>query len=250
MALGEKLRNARLDARLTTAQVATATRMKLQIVEDIEREDFRRMAAPIYAKGFIRLYAAKVGLDPAPLVEEYVARYVNPVPADTSQRKTPVLQAPKKVEPVPVEPKVAPEVKEQDLFVEPPKPPAAPVVPEVEEGPPRQKVDWAKIGGNVKEFCSGTVVYWRKRAREVQDHFRSLRDPWRKRELSLPMIRFVESPAKWFSVAVGVLIIFILLMSTITRVFHRPSKGNVPPPAQETREHLRLAAEPPAPYFD
>ena len=30
----------------------------------MERDDFSRMAAPIYAKGFIRLYAEYLGLDP------------------------------------------------------------------------------------------------------------------------------------------------------------------------------------------
>ena len=99
MALGEKLRNARLNAKLTTAQIAAATRMKVQIVEDIEREDFRRVAAPIYGKGFIRLFAEKVGLDPEPLVEEYIGRFVNPVQIQLATEKANVLQPSKKLEP-------------------------------------------------------------------------------------------------------------------------------------------------------
>ena len=64
MALGEQLREAAHAARsLTASEVAAATRMKVQIVEAIEQEDFSKIAAPIYGKGFIKLYAEHVGLD-------------------------------------------------------------------------------------------------------------------------------------------------------------------------------------------
>lgn len=78
MALGSKLKNARLDRGLTASEVAAVTRMKVQMIEDIEREDFSKVAATIYGKGFIRLYAEQVGLDPAPLIEEYLTRFVAP----------------------------------------------------------------------------------------------------------------------------------------------------------------------------
>lgn len=76
MALGAKLKAARLEKGLTTSQVASATRMKIQIVEDIEREDFSKIAAVIYGKGFIRLYAEQVGLNPGPLIEDYLTHHV------------------------------------------------------------------------------------------------------------------------------------------------------------------------------
>ena len=75
MSIGEQLRNARVARGLTASQVALATRMKVQTVEAIEQEDFSRIAAPIYAKGFIKLYAQCVGLDPGPLIEEYTTRF-------------------------------------------------------------------------------------------------------------------------------------------------------------------------------
>ncbi|MCL1888141.1 MAG: helix-turn-helix domain-containing protein, partial [Kiritimatiellaeota bacterium] len=71
MALGTILREARERQNLTPAQVAETTRMMQQIVEDLEVENFRRIAAPIYGKSFIKMYAACVGLDPAPLIEEF-----------------------------------------------------------------------------------------------------------------------------------------------------------------------------------
>ncbi len=73
MALGAALRQARTDKGLSASEVAKATRMKVQIVEDLENEDFHRIAAPIYGKGFIRLYAELVGLDNGPLIDEYMA---------------------------------------------------------------------------------------------------------------------------------------------------------------------------------
>ena len=65
--VGAILREAREKKGLSTSEVALATRMKVQIVEEIEHDDFSRIAAPIYAKGFIKLYAECVGVDPMPL---------------------------------------------------------------------------------------------------------------------------------------------------------------------------------------
>lgn len=75
MPLGQDLRTARLNRRLTLSQVAERTRVKLKLLEAIENEDFGAMPAPIYAKGFIRLYAECVGLDPHQLIDEYVTRF-------------------------------------------------------------------------------------------------------------------------------------------------------------------------------
>ena len=78
MALGETLKQARLSRGLTLAQVAAATQIPAHLLDEIEKEDFRRIAAPIYGKGFIRMYARFLGLDPQPLIEEYSARITPP----------------------------------------------------------------------------------------------------------------------------------------------------------------------------
>ena len=70
--LGQILKEAREKKGVTASQAAAATRMKIQTVEALERDDFSRMAAPMYSKGFIKLYAEYLGLDPAPLVREYM----------------------------------------------------------------------------------------------------------------------------------------------------------------------------------
>ncbi len=58
---GETLRNAREAKGLTCSQVASQTHMLVQIVEEMEREDFHRIPAPIYGRGFVRLFAECVG---------------------------------------------------------------------------------------------------------------------------------------------------------------------------------------------
>jgi len=72
MAIGPILQGARLKKQLTASQIAEMTRMKVQIVDDLEHDDFHRIAATIYGKGFIRLFAECVDLDPAPLIADYM----------------------------------------------------------------------------------------------------------------------------------------------------------------------------------
>lgn len=75
MSFGETLRAARETKGMTCSEVAKKTRLLVQIVEEMEQEDFHRIAAPIYGRGFVRLYAQCVGLDPAPLVAEFMEIY-------------------------------------------------------------------------------------------------------------------------------------------------------------------------------
>jgi transcriptional regulator with XRE-family HTH domain len=75
MAFGEILRNARLQKGLTPSDVAESTHMLVQVVEGLEQEDFRRIAAPIYGRGFVKLYAELLELDPEPLIDDFMNLY-------------------------------------------------------------------------------------------------------------------------------------------------------------------------------
>jgi len=75
MSMGEILRTAREQRAVTTSTAAEATHMKVQILEDLENEDFRGIAAPIYGRGFVKLYAEYLELDAAPLVREFMDLY-------------------------------------------------------------------------------------------------------------------------------------------------------------------------------
>ena len=73
MSLGEKLRSAREQAGLSVEDVVNATKMTRTQVEGLEANDYRAFSAPVYTKGFIKIFARAVGLEPEPLVKEYLA---------------------------------------------------------------------------------------------------------------------------------------------------------------------------------
>lgn len=73
MAFGEILKNRRLELGWTQEYIAERTHMMTKTIEFLETEDVRKIPAPIYGRGFIRQYCAVLGLDPQPLVEEYMA---------------------------------------------------------------------------------------------------------------------------------------------------------------------------------
>lgn len=80
MAFGEILRNARVQKGLTPSDVAESTHMLVQVVEGLEKEDFRRIAAPIYGRGFVKLYAELLELDPEPLISDFMNLYSGACP--------------------------------------------------------------------------------------------------------------------------------------------------------------------------
>ncbi len=71
MSLGSILKQARERQGLSVAQVAEQTHMIHQLIEDLERDDFHRITASIYGRGFIKLFAECVGEEPGPLVREF-----------------------------------------------------------------------------------------------------------------------------------------------------------------------------------
>ena len=77
-ALGPQLKAGRERKGVPASQAAAATRMKVQTIEALEREDFARIPAPMYVKGFIKIYAEYLGLDPAPLLLDYQKRHAPP----------------------------------------------------------------------------------------------------------------------------------------------------------------------------
>ncbi|MEU9864962.1 helix-turn-helix domain-containing protein [Streptomyces sp. NPDC047971] len=71
--IGRALQQARIAAGLTVDEVSASTRVRIPIVHAIEEDDFTRCGGDVYARGHIRTLARAVGLDPAPLVEQYDA---------------------------------------------------------------------------------------------------------------------------------------------------------------------------------
>lgn len=108
---GKTLRDAREAKGYTIGQIAEVTRLMPSMVEDLEKENFSRIAAPIYGRGFVKLYCEAVGLDPKPLVAEFmeifsgnrdVAIKERPISnqAETTPPEAPVVEAPVATPPV------------------------------------------------------------------------------------------------------------------------------------------------------
>lgn len=82
--IGQILKAARERRQISITDVAVATKMTSAFVKAIEANDFDALVAPVYARGFIKLYAACVGLDPMPLLTQF----------DVSSRAVPALAPP------------------------------------------------------------------------------------------------------------------------------------------------------------
>lgn len=140
MEFGKSLREAREAKGYTTAQIAETTHMLVSIVEGLEKEDFSRIAAPIYGRGFVKLYCEAVGLEAKPFVEEFM-EIMN------GNRGVTIKERPIEM-PAPVQDAVPPPppAAEQDLFTQ--EPASHEPLPAVEPPPT------AKPQANISRYAS------------------------------------------------------------------------------------------------
>lgn len=73
--IGKQFKAAREAKGVSEAEAGSATKTLTKVITAMEADDFSGMAAPTYAKGFIRLYAEYLDLDPQPLIEEYTQKH-------------------------------------------------------------------------------------------------------------------------------------------------------------------------------
>lgn len=166
---GLTLRQAREAKGLSIAKIAEKTHMMSSIVEDLENERFTKIVAPIYGRGFVKLYCNAVGLDPKPMIEEFMAIYsgrrqpmikergsapviasapITPAPAPTSEpipapAPEPIAPAPEPIAPAPIQEAPAPEESSfsyQDDFFEAPKTLPKPTFHAPEAPAPKEKL--------------------------------------------------------------------------------------------------------------
>jgi cytoskeletal protein RodZ len=71
LGIGERLRTARQALGLSLEEVETATRIRLSYLDALEREAFTELPNPAYVKGFLRSYAAHLGIPAAELLQAY-----------------------------------------------------------------------------------------------------------------------------------------------------------------------------------
>ncbi len=115
--IGQKLKAAREDQRLTIEKVFEATRIRVQYLQALEDDDLSVMPSPVQARGYLRNYAEFLGLDVAKLLEELRSEKAQQSPevvigpADVVEAEATLPSEPTSVnEPPPIE-EIAPPIK-------------------------------------------------------------------------------------------------------------------------------------------
>lgn len=79
---GRYLQAVRIEKQISLKQVAEETRIRLAILEAIEREDLAHLPPDVFTVGFLRAYAQAIGADGPEAVQRYRARRrLRPTPA-------------------------------------------------------------------------------------------------------------------------------------------------------------------------
>ncbi|MFW5871325.1 MAG: helix-turn-helix domain-containing protein [Verrucomicrobiota bacterium] len=264
MALGRKLREAREEKELSQSEVASGTRMKVQMVSAIEEEDFSDVAAPIYGKGFIKLYAEFVGLDPQPLINEYVNEFVNPPPPPappgiddavrevSEQEITPMQEQESQHEEQPAEQlePAEPEEHEPDLFSVSYKRHEQRTSPRP-AAPPRQKP--AFNFSHVQQLARNALKYITQAFNKAVNFLRPatirVASRLRSKQWAPPQPSIPQNTGGKVAAGIGILLVVILVVSSLHSCFSR-SKKPEPGPGTEIKHDLRPAFDPPEPYID
>jgi len=139
---GQRLREAREALGKTTSELAVKTRIKVQQLEGLESDNYESIPAPMYVRGFLKLYAQELGLDPAPLLEAY---------KQSGQDSTPERRITRQL-PDPVQEETSPEPRE--ALSEKPKRPIFSTTAPLED--PREPEDGARqtLKGIFNEFLN------------------------------------------------------------------------------------------------
>ena len=76
---GSRLRYERERRQIALKSIAESTKISVPLLEGLERDDVSRWPSGIFRKSFIRSYAEAVGLQPDPIVREFIERYPDPL---------------------------------------------------------------------------------------------------------------------------------------------------------------------------
>ena len=79
---GARLRYERERRQIALRSIAEQTKIGVPLLEGLERDDASRWPSGIFRKSFIRAYADAIGIDPEPVVREFLERYPDPLDAE------------------------------------------------------------------------------------------------------------------------------------------------------------------------
>src|SRR5262245_37394350 len=79
---GRRLRYERERRQINLRSIAESTKIGVPLLEGLERDDVSRWPSGIFRKSFIRSYAEAIGIDPEPVVREFVDLFPDPLEAE------------------------------------------------------------------------------------------------------------------------------------------------------------------------
>jgi transcriptional regulator with XRE-family HTH domain len=77
--LGARLRERREQQQIALATIASQTKIKQSLLEELERDDVSHWPSGIFRRAFIRAYAQALGMEPDAVVREFLALFPDPV---------------------------------------------------------------------------------------------------------------------------------------------------------------------------
>jgi cytoskeleton protein RodZ len=91
---GGKLRLARERRGISLRQIAASTKISVNALEALERNDVSKLPGGIFSRAFVRSYAVEVGLDPDETVREFLDRFQGePSPSAAAPAAVPVEES-------------------------------------------------------------------------------------------------------------------------------------------------------------
>jgi cytoskeletal protein RodZ len=75
VAIGERLREARMRQKIDIAEVESATKIRAKYLRALENEEFSLLPGNTFVKTFLRTYSEYLGLDAQLMIEEYRAQH-------------------------------------------------------------------------------------------------------------------------------------------------------------------------------
>jgi transcriptional regulator with XRE-family HTH domain len=75
---GTRLREQRERQNVSLRAIADQTKIKISLLEDLERDDVSHWPSGIYRRSYFRVYAQAIGLDPDSSVREFLERHPDP----------------------------------------------------------------------------------------------------------------------------------------------------------------------------
>jgi cytoskeleton protein RodZ len=72
---GARMRGAREQRGVSLRQIADTTKLSVSALDALERNDISRLPGGIFSRGFVRSYAAEIGVDPEQAVREFLSQF-------------------------------------------------------------------------------------------------------------------------------------------------------------------------------